>query len=146
MELIERLRERASKVRQYIASSQLVVDLLKPEMDKFDARTGHDIYTVRMSVDHANSIKKQTVEADDLDAAATAIETLTTQLAERDAEIARLRSEITKLADYIESPLDDNVRKALAQRICCDGRECDCKGSDIGSYLAWKARQALGEP
>lgn len=35
---------------------------------------------------------------------------------------------------------DDNVRRFLSQRICCDGQDCGCQGADIGSYLEWIAR------
>lgn len=74
-ELVERLQHRASKLRKQIASCQLVVDLLAPEMEKFMARTEpHDIYTVRMSADHQSSIRAQIKEADDLDAAIAALQ------------------------------------------------------------------------
>ena len=73
-DLVERLRERADHIRGYIKSSQLVVDLLQPETDKFEARTGHDLYTVRMAVDHQSSIRTQTKELEELDQAADRIE------------------------------------------------------------------------
>ncbi len=89
-DLIERLRERAAKVRGWIASSQRVVDLLRPEMDKFDARTGHDLYTVRMSVDHKSSIRTQTKEAEEIEAAIARIEALEAMVKEAGEALAPL--------------------------------------------------------
>lgn len=88
--LIERLNARAAKVRSYIASSQIVIDYLAPEMAKFDAREPPwDTYTVRMSVDHQSSIRTQTKEAEELEEAAAA---LTRLAAERDAAQERFIS------------------------------------------------------
>jgi short subunit dehydrogenase-like uncharacterized protein len=78
-DLIARLRERAERLRKQNESCQRVVDLLQPEMDKFDARTGHDIYTVRMSVDHASNLRTQAKELADLLEAAILIEALITR-------------------------------------------------------------------
>ncbi len=89
-DLIERLRERASTIRGYIASSQIVVDLLAPEMAKFDARTEPcDSYTVRMSVDHQSSIRRQTKEAEDYEEAAD-------RIAQLEAENTKLREQLAQ--------------------------------------------------
>ena len=72
-----RLKARAEKVQEWSTSSQRVVDLLKPEMDKFDAKEAPwDIYTVRMSVDHVSSIRTQAKEIADLAEAAAIISEL----------------------------------------------------------------------
>lgn len=77
MRIVERLRERALKIRGYIASSQRVVDLLAPEMEKFKTRDEPwDTYTVRLSVDHQSSIRTQTKEAEEYEEAADLIERL----------------------------------------------------------------------
>ena len=77
----QRLRDRASKLHEYIKSSQIVVDLLKPQMDLFDARKGgHDTYAVRMSVDHQSSIRTQLKEIAELDEAADTIRDLRKKL------------------------------------------------------------------
>jgi hypothetical protein len=34
---------------------------------------------------------------------------------------------------------DDNVRRFLGGRICCDGQDCGCYGATVGSYLEWIA-------
>lgn len=78
-DLIERLQKRSERIRGYIKSSERVVELLAPEMVRFNERFGHDVYTARLSVDHSNGIREQTREADDLDEAAD--------------EITRLRAE-----------------------------------------------------
>ena len=96
--LVGRLRDRAAKIRGYIASSQLVVDYLKPEMDKFKALTGHDIYTVRMAVDHQSSIRTQTKEAEDLEAAVAALTAIDLPALIAKAK-AEEREECAKVAD-----------------------------------------------
>ncbi len=72
--LIERLLKRAKQDRDCATNSAVVVDLLAPEMAKFEARTGHNIYAVRMAVDHKNSVKRDNAFADDLEAAASTLE------------------------------------------------------------------------
>lgn len=79
-DLIERLRDREKRHRECIANSQVVVDLLRPQMDMFNAREGgYNTYAVRMSVDHQSSIRTTTKEADELRDAADAIAALTAQ-------------------------------------------------------------------
>ena len=79
--LVERLRERAQKIRGYIASSQMVVDYLAPEMKKFENREAPwDTYTVRMSVDHQSSIRRQSKEACEYEEAADALTTLSARV------------------------------------------------------------------
>ena len=73
LELAERLEKRAATEREWAKNSALVAELLKPQMDAFEARTGHNIYAVRMAADHRNDAKKYTAEADDLEAAAAAL-------------------------------------------------------------------------
>jgi hypothetical protein len=73
-ELVERLRKRAKQEREWSANSALVAELLQPEMDKFEARTDHNIYAVHMAVDHRNDAKKGETFADDLEQAAALVE------------------------------------------------------------------------
>ena len=68
-ELIARLRKRMEEDRQCAANSKIVADLLQPQMDAFEACDGHNVYAVRMAVDHRNSVKRDTQYADDLEAA-----------------------------------------------------------------------------
>jgi hypothetical protein len=73
LKLAERLEKRAAQERDYAHNSQVVFDLLKPEFDRFEERTGHNIYAVRMAVDHKNSAKRDAAFADDLEQAAAAL-------------------------------------------------------------------------
>lgn len=73
LELAERLDERAKKEREWAANSSRVVELLQPEFDKFEARTGHNIYTVRLFVDERNAARKGEAFACDLERASAAL-------------------------------------------------------------------------
>src|SRR6185312_16208264 len=76
-DLVERLRKRAADDRQCAANSAIVADLLQPQMDSFEKRAGHNVYAVRMAIDHRNGAKLDTQNADDLEQAATRIQQLT---------------------------------------------------------------------
>ena len=89
-DIVDKLQQRIDKVNGWIKSSLLVADLLQPEMDKFEARTGHDIYTVRMAVDHRSSVRTQQREVDDL--------------VEAKNEIMRLRSALQR--EHYEGKID----------------------------------------
>jgi len=59
MTLAERLDRQADIARRSAESSEILAALLKPEMDKFNARNAPwDTYTVRMAVDHIQSAKR----------------------------------------------------------------------------------------
>jgi len=112
-DLVERLRERAEKIRGHIKSSQLIVDLLQPEMDKFEARTGHDLYTVRMAVDHKSSIRTQAKELADLD------ETIT-RIKAQDELITRMQDVLSPFSrvaalDIGESESDRDVYRSASK-------------------------------
>lgn len=112
------LRSRAEKIRGYIKSSARVVELLKPEMVKFEARTGHDVYTVRMSVDHASSIRTQTKEAEELEQAADALAVI-------EADRKEAREEVVR--EIIQHLIEDNGRcDCFAHSVA----ECACGGWD----------------
>lgn len=74
--LLERLEKRAKQDRDYAANNAVVAALLEPEYAKFEARTGHNLYAVRMQIDHRNSAKRDAAWADDLEQAAEAISSL----------------------------------------------------------------------
>ena len=91
LELADRLEKQAEKLRGYVQSSLRVVELLQPEMKRFDDPEGPwDTYTVRMSVDHSNSAKKDAAFADDL-MQASAILRLSTPTAQVAGEAAEKR-------------------------------------------------------
>lgn len=116
VDLEKRLLDRAAKIRGYIASSQIVVDLLQPQMALFDAREGgHDTYTVRLAVDHKSSIRTQTKEAEELEQAADTIATLRAEVAnyaktmaaidaaanKEAAELVALRAEVERMREAL---------------------------------------------
>lgn len=78
VDICQKLLDRAERLKKQNASCQLICDLLESEMVKFNAnpRLAYDPYTVRMSVDHASSIRTQQTEIDDLTEAANEIATL----------------------------------------------------------------------
>ena len=83
--LIDDLRKRAKELRKCIANSQRIVDLLKPEMDRFDASDAPwSTYVVRMSVDHSSSIRSTTKEASELECAADTLAKLAEYASHRD--------------------------------------------------------------
>lgn len=40
-----------------LASCERMIELLKPEWDKFEARTGHDVYVARDYADHFSAAR-----------------------------------------------------------------------------------------
>lgn len=52
-------------------------------------------------------------------------------LAERDAEIARLREDNEGLREMLR------VVEQPDQQLCCSGYECGCQGATVGQYAAW---------
>lgn len=69
-ELIGRLRNRAEEDRACARNSEVVSDLLQPQLDAFNQRDGsHNTYAVRLQLDHRNSAKRDRQYADDLEAA-----------------------------------------------------------------------------
>lgn len=80
-ELIERLRKRAAEDRECAANSQVVADLLKPQLELFNVRQNDkpwNTYAVRMAVDHNNSVRRDTRYAKDLEAAIALLEKVET--------------------------------------------------------------------
>ena len=67
--LFARLRKREDEDRKCAANSQVIVDLLQPQMELFDLRDGAhpwNTYAVRMAVDHQNSAKRDRQYAQDI--------------------------------------------------------------------------------
>jgi len=87
-DLIKRLRDRAKDLRDYITSSEVVINLLSSEVEKFENRNAPwDTYTVGLAVDHKSSVRTQTKEAEEYEQAADTLEA-------QAAEIARLRAAV----------------------------------------------------
>jgi hypothetical protein len=55
--------------RQRLASCERMIELLQPEWDKFEARTGHDIYVTRDYADHTSAARTHRKEIAALEAA-----------------------------------------------------------------------------
>lgn len=108
-DLIERLRAREAKHREAIANSQIVVDLLAPQKALFEARDVHNIYAVRLCVDHQSSIRTTTKEADELADAVSRITSLQ-QALER---IARGKYDGLEVHHYPANICRDIARAAL---------------------------------
>lgn len=85
-ELIARLRKRAKEDQACADNSAVIVEALSGQMKLFDDRAGHNVYAVRMAVDHRNSVRRDTQYAADLTEAADHIETLEARVATLSAE------------------------------------------------------------
>lgn len=53
------------------------------------------------------------------------------------------RDAVEVFAKSLEGEGLSNVRFALDQAMCCSGYMCGCRGSTVGEYLAYEARQLL---
>lgn len=74
--LIERLEKRAAEDEQCAVNNEVVAALFEPQMRMFDAREGHNIYAVRMAIDHRQSGKRDRQYAADLREAIAALRAL----------------------------------------------------------------------
>lgn len=63
---MDRLTALADQLDANAANAERMVELLQPEFDAFEARTGHNVYVVRDYVDHKNAAKRQRQEAADI--------------------------------------------------------------------------------
>ena len=72
-DIVERVLGYEKKRRTEIENCQIIVDLMQPQMTLFEQREGHNLYAVRLAVDHESSIRTTTKEADTLKEAATTI-------------------------------------------------------------------------
>ena len=63
---MDRLTALADQLDANAANAERMVELLQPEFDAFEARTGHNVYVVRDYVDHRNAAKRQRQEAADI--------------------------------------------------------------------------------
>lgn len=64
--LIARLEKRAAEDERCAVNNEVVAALLEPQMRMFEAREGHNVYAVRMAVDHRNGGKRDRQYAADL--------------------------------------------------------------------------------
>lgn len=98
-ELVERLLKRANEDQTCADNSAVVAEALSEQMRLFGAREGHNIYAVRLAVDHQNSVKRDGQYASDLREAA---------------------AELTRLQKELETAREDALEEA-AQHFASDG-------------------------
>jgi hypothetical protein len=73
--LSTRLREQAAHHQDWADNAQAVVEALSEQMRRFEARDGsHNVYAVRMAVDHKSGAKRDAQIAADLREAADLID------------------------------------------------------------------------
>ena len=63
---MDRLTKMADQLDANATNAERMMELLQPEFDAFEARTGHNVYVVRDYVDHMNAAKRQRQEAADI--------------------------------------------------------------------------------
>lgn len=56
-EQVATLERMLSDRRRQLASCERMLELLQPEWDKFEARTGHDLYVARDYADHTSAAR-----------------------------------------------------------------------------------------
>jgi uncharacterized protein (DUF4415 family) len=77
MDITSRLRKRAQEDQECADNSRAVVDAFAEQMRLFEVHDGaHNVYAVRMAVDHKNSMNRDTRYAADLREAADLIDRL----------------------------------------------------------------------
>lgn len=91
---VERLRARAKEDQQCADNSKVIVEALAEQMRLFESREGHNVYAVRMAVDHRNSVKRDSLYAADLLEAAAEIDRLRRELEEARRALENARTQI----------------------------------------------------
>jgi len=127
--LVERLLKRAQEDQTCADNSAVVADALSEQMRLFEAREGHNIYAVRMAVDHQSSVKRDCQYAADLREAAT--------------EITGLQAENASLREQVEKAREDALEEA-AKAIYCDCDNGDCDFKEAAETIRELARRAAG--
>lgn len=67
--LVKCLEDMARQEDQIEENNRSVVDMLRPEWQRFEAKTGHNVYAARMYVDHLNEMKRANKRAEVFEAA-----------------------------------------------------------------------------
>lgn len=65
-ELLKRLEKYEKEARDMAENCEAVAVAFADQMKAFEDRTGHNVYAVRMAVDHRNSAKREKQLADDM--------------------------------------------------------------------------------
>lgn len=120
--LINRLAARSKEDRACAANSSRVLELLQPELDRFDARTEYNTYAVRLALEHRNGAKRDAAFADDLEAAIAALSasgggvvaTLPALWRQRENDNGEDYTEFDKGCDQTYAECADVLERALA--------------------------------
>ena len=120
-DLVERLRKRAEEDRQCAENSKAVMEALSEQIRLFETREGHNVYAVRMAIDHRNGMERDTRYADDLGEAADRI----TALEKENAELIRSRDGYAR---------QDAARYQEARRLAIE--ECARYHDDLAAHHA----------
>lgn len=130
---VERLEKLIKTLEDSATNAERMCELLQPEFDAFEARTGHNVYVVRDYVDHMNAAKRQRLEASAMRALlaerdalqgqlndlrngwANSVKAHAALLAERDAAFAAGQEEMRERAAEIAQGKHDLALKFLAQ-------------------------------
>ena len=91
-DITARLLDRAKEDRQCAENNKAVFDAFSEQMRRFESREGHNVYAVRMAVDHKNGMERDTRYAADLEEAAAEIQRLRAEVAALTAEAYSLTS------------------------------------------------------
>lgn len=73
-EELEVLSGMLDRRKRELASCERMIELLQPEWEKFEARTGHDVYVARDYADHFSAARKHRKEIAALEAARDALQ------------------------------------------------------------------------
>lgn len=78
-EPLEVLRNMLDRQKKELVACERMIELLKPEWDKFEARTGHNLYVTRDYSDHFSAARKHRKEIEALEAGVNALARVPTE-------------------------------------------------------------------
>ena len=138
--LVERLRKRADEDQACADNSKVIVDALSEQMRLFESREGHNVYAVRMAVDHKSSLGRDSRYAADLREAA---EILSRPQPASTALVERLERERDSV---VGEPGPMQHVRAHAHLIRCFADEMtDRNWADKALYIKQQAERIMSE-
>lgn len=76
---LEVLRDMLDRRKGELVACERMIELLQPEWDKFEARTGHNLYVARDYADHFSAARKHRKVIDALEAGVNALARVPTE-------------------------------------------------------------------